>query len=278
MQDRRQLHDIMQGPHESMYDYVEKFNAQEQRCCNLGLLEKLIIEYLLDGLRPLYMMLVDASARGTIMKLSPARVRNLIAEVAENARFREEAGRQNELKLKEMVKMLVSHQVAQVRACEICSATDHKTDLCPSLQEEEHGDVNVVGIYQNCNNHPQQRQFGLVANGSSWRDNNNNTAKDPTQQPQQQHNQSPCKPTENIVKELAITVQQNQAKTDGVIADLSKQMSLIAQIVFELKRDPGKLPSQTIPNPKGNVNAVTLRSGKELKNSEKEPTSESTSL
>ncbi|CAM8962928.1 unnamed protein product [Rhodiola kirilowii] len=47
-------------------------------------------------------------------------------------------------------------------------------------------------------------------------------------------------------------------------------MSQIATIVSELKNDPGRLPSQTIPNPKGNVNAVTLRSGKELKDSKKE--------
>ncbi|CAM8905183.1 unnamed protein product [Rhodiola kirilowii] len=41
-------------------------------------------------------VLLDASAGGTIMNLSLAGVRNLIAEVAENARFREEASRHEE--------------------------------------------------------------------------------------------------------------------------------------------------------------------------------------
>ncbi|CAM8923475.1 unnamed protein product [Rhodiola kirilowii] len=91
MQVHRQLQDIKQGPNELMYDYLEKFNALEQSYCKLGVPEKLIIEYLLDGLRPLDRMLLDASAGGTIMNMSPARVRNLIAEVVENARFREEA-------------------------------------------------------------------------------------------------------------------------------------------------------------------------------------------
>ncbi|CAM8917282.1 unnamed protein product [Rhodiola kirilowii] len=49
-------------------------------------------------------------------------------------------------------------------------------------------------------------------------------------------------------------------KTDGAIADLAKQMSQLATMVSELKNEPGRLPSQTIQNPKGNVNAVTLRS------------------
>ncbi|CAM8997262.1 unnamed protein product [Rhodiola kirilowii] len=53
-------------------------------------------------------------------------------------------------------------------------------------------------------------------------------------------------------------------------------MSQIATIVSELKNDPGRLPSQTIPNPRGNVNVVTLRSGKEFKNKTNEPASETT--
>ncbi|CAM8962849.1 unnamed protein product [Rhodiola kirilowii] len=60
MQVRRQLQDIKQGPNETMYDYLEKFNRLERSCCTLGLAEKLIIEYLIDGLRPLAKMLLDA--------------------------------------------------------------------------------------------------------------------------------------------------------------------------------------------------------------------------
>ncbi|CAM8944728.1 unnamed protein product [Rhodiola kirilowii] len=59
MQVRRQLQDIKQGPNESMFDYLEKFNRLEQSCCNLGLPEKLIIEYLIDGLTPLDKKLLD---------------------------------------------------------------------------------------------------------------------------------------------------------------------------------------------------------------------------
>ncbi|CAM8940490.1 unnamed protein product [Rhodiola kirilowii] len=87
MQVRRQLQDLRQGPNETMYEYVEKFNTLEQSCCNLKLPEKLIVEYMLNGLRKLDRKLLDASAGGTLMRLTPAGVRRKIVEVAENARF-----------------------------------------------------------------------------------------------------------------------------------------------------------------------------------------------
>ncbi|CAM8982527.1 unnamed protein product [Rhodiola kirilowii] len=96
MQVRRQLQDIRQGPNETMYDYLEKFNYLERSCCTLGLPEKLIIEYLIDGLTPLDKKLLDASAGGSMMRLSLSDIRRLITDVAENARFREETTRRDE--------------------------------------------------------------------------------------------------------------------------------------------------------------------------------------
>ncbi|CAM8956888.1 unnamed protein product [Rhodiola kirilowii] len=96
MQVRRQLQDIRQGPNETMYDYLEKFTRLERSCCTLGLPEKLIIEYLIDGLNPLDKRLLDASAGGSMMSLTLSGIRQLITEVAENARFREETTRQDE--------------------------------------------------------------------------------------------------------------------------------------------------------------------------------------
>ncbi|CAM8937595.1 unnamed protein product [Rhodiola kirilowii] len=96
IQVRRQLQDIRQEPNETMYDYLEKFNHLERSCCTLGLPEKLTVEYLIDGLRPLDKMLLDASAGGSMMNLSLSSIRDLITNVAENARFREETTRQEE--------------------------------------------------------------------------------------------------------------------------------------------------------------------------------------
>ncbi|CAM8934414.1 unnamed protein product [Rhodiola kirilowii] len=173
MQVRRQLQDIRQGPNETMYDYLEKFNRMERSCCNLGLPDKLIIEYLIDGLKPLDKMLLDASAGGSMMNPSLNGISQLISDVAENARFREETTRQEgftrtkdvaraeapvntvpeEIKqMKEMMIQLLRRQPVQAKPCEVCGSTDHKTDACPTLIEEEPAEVNVLGGYQGYNN------------------------------------------------------------------------------------------------------------------------------
>ncbi|CAM8950182.1 unnamed protein product [Rhodiola kirilowii] len=173
MQVRRQLQDIKQGPNESMFDYLEKFNRLEQSCCNLGLPEKLIIEYMLDGLNHLDKMLLDASAGGSLASLPLSGIRRLVTKFAENARFREETTRQDEFtrtknvekvetpvnsmteqieQMKEIMMQILQKQTVQVRPCEFCGSTDHKTDACPTLIEEDPVEANAVEGYQGYNN------------------------------------------------------------------------------------------------------------------------------
>ncbi|CAM8948630.1 unnamed protein product [Rhodiola kirilowii] len=202
----------------------------------------------------------------------------MITEVAENARFREEASKQEEFRrtrnvlkaetsadpmaeelkqMKEMMQKLIMRQPVQVKPCEFCGATDHKTDACPTVVEEEHGDVNALNGFQNYDNHAPGRQYGQAANRQSWR-NDNHAPREPAQQtaPQQtqQYNyyrppypspshQSSSKSLDDIMKELATTMHRNQAKDDETLAELGKQISNLAQAVSELKSDPGRLLS-----------------------------------
>ncbi|CAM8953933.1 unnamed protein product [Rhodiola kirilowii] len=309
---------MRQGPNESMYDYVEKFNRLERSCFNLWLPEKLIVEYLLDGLKPLDKMLLDASAGESMMNLSLSDIRKLIANVAENSRFREETSRQEEFTrtknvakvetpvnalademktLKEMMIQVIRRKPVVVKPCEYCGATDHKTDECPTIIEQDPVEVNAIGGYQGYDNNwvGPSRPYGQGPAGQNWR---NDTPRDvahhqqaapqttqqfyrPPHRLYQQngpgvyqkglsHNQagpsqpSPSKSLEDIVKELATTMQQNQAETKGVIAEMNKQLSQLATTVSELKKESGRLPSQTVQNPRGNVSVVILRSGKKL--------------
>ncbi|CAM8921174.1 unnamed protein product [Rhodiola kirilowii] len=296
MQVRRQLQDIKQGPNETMYDYLEKFNHLERSCCTLGLPEKLIIEYLIDGLRPLDKMLLDASAGGSMMNLSLSGVRNLIANVAENAQFREETTRQDEFsrtknvaqaetsvnsmpdemrQLKEMMIQFLRRQPVPVKPCEFCSFTDHKTDACPTLIEEEPVEVNAVGRYHGYNNNSndragQNRQNGQTTN-PSWRNNSYPQKETQPAVPQlaQSFYQPPTNSTTrmprqqnstNTVQQLNTTMHQNQAETK----DLKNHISQLAASVSALANESGRLLSQTIQIVKEDVNALTLRSGKTL--------------
>ncbi|CAM8896283.1 unnamed protein product [Rhodiola kirilowii] len=237
MQVRRQLQDIKQGPNETMYDYLEKFNRLERSCCTLGLPEKLIIEYLINGLTKRDKMFLDASAGGSIMNLPLSRVRQLINSVAENARFEEETTRQDgsfqtknvsqadasvnsmpeEMsRIKEIVMQLLQKQTVQVRLCEFCSSMEHKTDACPS------------------------------------------------------HHPGPNKALEDMITQLSGTVQQlsttmhqNQAETKGELSNLKKDISQLTASITAHANESGRLLSQTIQIME-DVNALTLRSGKTL--------------
>ncbi|CAM8895729.1 unnamed protein product [Rhodiola kirilowii] len=257
MQVRRQLQDIRQEPNETMYDYLEKFNRLERSCCTLGLPEKLSIEYLINGLTKIDKMFLDALAGGSMMNLSLNGIRNLITNVAENARFREETTRQDEFfqtknvsladasvnsmpeemkQLKEMMIQILRRQPVPVKPCEFCGSADHKTDACPTLIKEEPAEVNAVGEYQEYNKNQQE----------------------------------PTKSLDDTIKELAgsinqlgTSLHQHQEKTDGAISELTKQISQLAASVSTLTNESGRLLSQTIQMQE-DVNALTLRSGKTL--------------
>ncbi|CAM8920172.1 unnamed protein product [Rhodiola kirilowii] len=300
---------MRQGPNESMYDYVEKFNQLERSCCNLRLPEKLLIEYLLDGFKPLDKMLLDASAGGIMSSLPLSGIRELISRVAENARFREETSRQEEFtrtknvakaetpvnsmaeemkQMKEMMMQIIRRQPVVVKPYEYYGATEHKTDECPTLLEEDLAEVNAVDGYQgyNGNRAGPSRPYGQGPSGQNLQ---NDAPRDSAHQSQQAAPQSnhqfyrprPSKSLEDMMKELAAsnvqmnaTIQQNLAETKGAIAEINKQLSQLATIVSELKKESGRLPSQTVQNPRGNVSVVTLKSGKKLVVEPEEPKEE----
>ncbi|CAM8900288.1 unnamed protein product [Rhodiola kirilowii] len=283
MQVRRQLQEIKQGPNETMYDYLEKFNHLERSCCTLGLPEKLVIEYLIDGLRPLDKMLLDASAGGSMMNLSLSGIRNLIANVAENARFREETARQDEFsrskkvaqaetsvnsiteemkQLKEMMIQIIRRQPVPVKPCEFCGSTEHKTDTCPTLIEEEPAEKEtqpaVPQLPQSFYQHPHRQYNQNTQSAGQYQQ------KGPIQyQVSPNKQQEPSKSLNDTMKELAgninqlgTSLHQYQAKTDGAISELTKQMSQLATAMSTLTSEPGRLPSQTIQNPKANINMI----------------------
>ncbi|CAM8880193.1 unnamed protein product [Rhodiola kirilowii] len=297
---RRQLQELKQGPHETMYQYVEKFLALEKSCCNLELPEKLIVEYMLDGLRKMERKLLEASAGGQLMNMTPARVKQKIISVAEGERFQDETATEDEYartknvstvepsisavfaelkEMRELMKHVVRRQPVQVNPCEFCTSTDHKTDECPTLQTDVQGDVNAVGNYQNYGNQagPVKQHGAAAPNQGTWKNNyqqNQTQPARPNNAPGQYQQKGPNnnqagpsnhgsnKSMEEMMKELSMTVTQYMAKTDGAITDLQKQMSHVTAAISRLDNNAGRLPSQTVQNPKGNVNAVTLRSGR----------------
>ncbi|CAM8957546.1 unnamed protein product [Rhodiola kirilowii] len=262
-----------------MYEYVEKFNALEKSCCNLGLPEKLLVEYMLDDLRRLDRKLLDASAGGNLMNLSLAGVRRKIMAVVESERFQDESNKEEEFsrtrnvskvelpsnamaeeirQLKEMMQQVIRRQPVRVKPCGFCAATDHKTDECPTIVEDDQAEVNAREPAQQPIPHQAQPYYK-----PPFRQQQGQNGPSQYQQRQDRNQASPnqhdsSKSLEDIVKDLATSVHQFQIKTDGAITDLSKQMSNLVQDMSELRKDPGRLPSQTVPNPRRNVIMVEV--------------------
>lgn len=139
----RELSVIKQGPNESTYDYLERFNALEQKCCSLGITERRLVEYLLDGLMPLERLTLDSAAGDTLLNLTLRQVtlrqvREQIREITESARFKEKTTRRDETgrtmnvsqvecnnnqltnDLKELKEIMQKMLVAHVHGIEVC--------------------------------------------------------------------------------------------------------------------------------------------------------------
>ncbi|CAN6704231.1 unnamed protein product [Malus baccata var. baccata] len=179
--------------------------------------------------------------------------------------------------------------------CGVCSIQGHVSEKCPQLIENGGWEsANAIGFQgQNQSRHdPYSNTYN-----PGWRDHPNFKWREP-QQPQNQggfrqqppgffpktygppQNQAQSGPSASgtsldndallkILTKLS-NGQEDQAKAmqnqDKRVDQLEKQIGQIAEFVGKF-RDPGQLPSSTIPNPKGgfeSAKAITLRSGKEV--------------
>ncbi|XP_024042610.1 uncharacterized protein LOC112099333 [Citrus clementina] len=135
-----------------------------------------------------------------------------------------------------------SRTVNEVKTCGICSNMGHSTDMCPTLQEEPVEQANAVGGFSDI----PQRRYDLYAQtyNPGWKDHPNfSYGVRPLGFPQQYPPRKPAPPQSN-----------------------SKSVSRLESQVL------GRLPSQSEVNPKQNVSAVILRSGRELQEPSKKVT------
>ncbi|XP_021730587.1 uncharacterized protein LOC110697528 [Chenopodium quinoa] len=187
--------------------------------------------------------------------------------------------------------MVNSRNPQQLNACGLCTSMGHPTDACPQLQEEQNEQANALGFQ----GQGPQRRYDPFSNtyNPGWRDHPNlrygnsqgnqqhqhaqgqqqfQQYRAPFLTPQGQSSNSGNMSTKEMIRSLTSnvsTMQQNmmqfQQETRSSIQNLENQVSQISSAVSRLEaKDSGKLPSQTELNPKQQVNAITLRSGKKL--------------
>ncbi|RDX84055.1 hypothetical protein CR513_34947, partial [Mucuna pruriens] len=110
--------------------------------------------------------MIDAASGGALIDKTPTTVRHLISSMASNTqqfRFRgaitnkvvNEVSSVDNLRVENQLTKLTSlvsqlaisqhQQIPQVKVCSICTSMEHFTNMCPTLQETESDNVELVG-------------------------------------------------------------------------------------------------------------------------------------
>ncbi|XP_052206790.1 uncharacterized protein LOC127811119, partial [Diospyros lotus] len=254
---RKEICGIRQMSGETLHEYWERFKKLCSSCPHHQISDQLLIQYLYEGLIPMDRYLVDAASGGALAEKTPAAAQELISKMAQNAqqfgtRINTPTKAINEVnvaatmdqqrmenKLEELASMVrqLALERKQQQLCGICSLPSHTTDQCPQLQENNE---TCAGIFPG---RPFQHQQHS--------------------QPQPSNRYDPY--SDDLVKQLAANTLQFQQKTETTIQNLETQIGQLATNINELRsQGSGQLPSQPVANPRGNVSAIMLRSGKEV--------------
>ena len=172
---------------------------------------------------------------------------------------------------------LIWQLIPRDQVCAVCSNHGHSSESCPILggYREERARVNYM---------QQRNDLFFDTYNPGWRQHPNFGLNDqisiqspPAQSqfmPQQFVPQQPPqqgKSLDELVESLALSTQSFVQETRQSIKNLENQIEQIATSLSQ--RDQGRLPSQVIQNPRGNMESCkenTLQSGKEFGNQEEE--------
>ncbi|CAN6547132.1 unnamed protein product [Malus baccata var. baccata] len=288
---RKRISGIQQEEGESFPTYYERFKALVASCPQHQMKEELLLQYFYEGLLPIELQMLDASAGGALVDKTPTAAKTLISNRALNAQQYEGVGQrsnprphqvnevsaitelQNQMaNLTTLLSQVVKGpKVKNVAACGVCSMQGHLTDKCPQLIENGGWEtLNAVGFgnqYQ-----PRNDPFSNTYN-PGWRDHPNFKWREPQQGQQQSGFRQ--QPPGFYQKPFAPTQPQAQpAQKSGSSIDNDQIFNLLTSMaqgmqnrdkkVDELEkqvgqiaefmgqfREQGKLPSSTIANPKG---------------------------
>ncbi|CAN6552281.1 unnamed protein product [Malus baccata var. baccata] len=304
---RKKISGIQQDEGESFPTYYERFKSLIASCPQHQMKEELLLQYFYEGLLPLERQMLDASASGALVDKTPMVTKILIANRVLNAQQYEGVGQrgpprqhvyevistsniQSQLaNLTSIVSQMAEGMKIQgPMVCGVCSIQGHASEKCPQLIKNGGWEsANAIGFQSQ--NQPRHDPYPNTYN-PGWRDHPNFKWKEPQQtQPQGGFRQQPpgfytmpYAPTQvlpqlaqttsgnaldnDTLVKLLTTLTQGQENQNKRVDQLEKQMGQIAEVVGQI-RDQGKVPSSTIPNPKGgfeSAKAFTLRSGKEV--------------
>ncbi|KAM1978047.1 hypothetical protein ACFX16_014780 [Malus domestica] len=200
---RKRISGIQQSQGESFPTYYERFKTLVASCPQHQMKEELLLQYFYEGLLPMERQMLDASAGGALVDMTPVAAKTLIANRAHNAQQYEGVGQrdtprqhqvnevsaitelQNQMaNLTALLSQVVEGpKVQNMAACGVCSMQGHLTDKCPQLIENGGWEtLNAVGFGNQFQ--PRNDSFSNTYN-PGWRDHPNFKWREPQQGQQQ---------------------------------------------------------------------------------------------
>ena len=182
---RKEIYGIRQQTKETLYEYWERFNQLCASCPHHQISDQLLIQYFYEGLLLSDRNMIDVASGGALVDKTLNQAKELITKVAANtqqfgSRQDHPIKRVNEVginsieqrldNLTSLMQKFVAGNQQQVKSCGICSNFDHPTDMCPTLQDEEH--LNAIQGHQG---QQYQRKYDLFSAtyNPGWRDHPN---------------------------------------------------------------------------------------------------------
>ena len=287
---RNDISSFMQIDGESLYDTWERFKDLLRKCPHHGLPSWLQVQTFYNGLNIVTKQTIDAAAGGTLNSKTPEGAQALIEEMAMNnyqwhsSRNRpvKQAGvhqidamtslaAQVEALSRKIDRMQMPVHAAQV-SCELCGGAhlSHDCQVGNMFAPSEH--VDYLGNQSKPQNNPYSNTYNPGWRNHpnfGWRNQNNAGPSGFQQFQQPQPPQEKKSDLEELMTKFISTSETRFQHTETAlrnqkasIHNLENQIGHISKMLSE--RPQGSLPSNTEPNPREQVKAVTLRSGKTL--------------
>ena len=293
---RNQILSFKMKDDESLYEGWERFKELLMLCPHHGQEKWTLLHVFYNAVDSSTRLIIDASAGGRIMAMEVDEAWDLIETTAQHSHSYSDArstskkaagmyevqsdtlqqaqmdAMSQEIKrLKLLVQKSQGQQVGSSTqavsvSCQFCGEGDHTISSCQLYiaQDDAQGEANYTG---NFNRGPRNDPYSNTYN-PGWRNHpnfsyaNNQAALRPPPGFQQRapppQNQERAQTSDDSKLDLIMKELQNVNKI------LKNHDSLHAQYALNAPRPQGQLPGQTEANPKGQINAVTLRSGKQL--------------
>ncbi|KAM1087987.1 hypothetical protein ACFX2B_013323 [Malus domestica] len=180
---RKRISGIQQSQGESFPTYYERFKTLVASCPQHQMKEELLLQYFYEGLLPMERQMLDASAGGALVDMTPVAAKTLIANRAHNAQQYEGVGQRDTPRPHHVNEFVEGPKTQGTTICGVCSIQGHQSDQCPQLIENGGWEsAHAVG-YGN-QNQPRGDPFSNTYN-QGWRDHPNFRWRD-AQQPAQQ--------------------------------------------------------------------------------------------